>query len=1412
MLVTRVQLRFLVASLVLVSMVGPAGAGALRGRFLLGDKPVPGVIVSAVSYETPLDEARREARRLPAPPPISSATSGPDGSYVLTVSATPGKETLFSVRVEGGGAVAAAIAGPWDASESADLGDHVLSRAGALAGKVTDAAGVPAADAEVVLLAQLDRSEDSELEAAPRRTRTAADGTFHFDDASATGNMLTVEKTGLLVAQYTGVKAGALRAPIVLTAGAPVSGVVRKSDGTSPSAGALVRLEGHVITRWVEAGENGAFTITNAPVGTVTVVADAGEAGYLEQSEVKLPLAQGSALALVLQPPSALVGRTLDAKTGRPVPRTRIEVRGGGKSRATRSGTDGTYALRSLPPRSWQVRADEPRYVAWTHANVPVRAAETKKLDIPLVLGASFSGRVTDEDGQPVANAKGTLEQTAGATLARLVRRLRRDEPPVFRSRPDGTFSAGRITPGESQLLTVAHPDFERATVGGVSLLPGATKTGIAIVLKRGSLLTGVVKDGNGQPIAGAELALAQPFRFGGGPGRGRAIVNVAGGAGADSKGGTSGGDGTFSIHGVAPGEYALTVRHTGYATERVDPVKVPETGAPALIEVTLTLGAVISGRVVRRSGAGAEGFFVAATGTGRPRFDGNATPPQQTGYDGSFTVDGLKPGQSYDLQLFGPTGVVDGKHGIVAPASEVEITVAGLGRITGTALDARDGHPLTDFQVSYEPDRGGGGARIAMFIGRNSGGGSTGGLGQPVAVHTADGSFTLEDIPAGTWSVVVTAKGYQTARTASVTVEEGDTRAGIEVRVAKGLVVKGHVADSSSGAAVANASVALNQTGSSPGPGAMILEATNGDVTTDADGRFEIEGVAPGKQTLHVTHPDYTDATQAVEVAADGATVEVRMTQGGVVAGIVASSAGQPVPGANVALAQAGGGGGGGGGGFGFAAAAGELTSVTDGSGQFRFDHLGAGRFTATAALGSHTSAPVEVVLQAGQSQTGVALQLQLGVTIQGTVSGIPTTMVSGMTVNANGADSYSQSTRLGADGHFEFDNVPLGVVTLRGTATDTTGSTRSTTKQITASADQPIVTTELVFDPGFTLSGRVTQAGGPVAGATVFANLQGGGGRQASSTTDSSGSYQLNGLQAGTYTVNAMSALAAAGASKRQTITLTSDQALDIAFPSAKILGQVVDADGNLPLANATVTVAMQEIGGSGGGIGQRPATSDSNGQFSFTNLDEGTYTLSTSKPDYQLDKRDTAAADQASGSLVIALKRGAGIGIRVLDGLLGVPLSGVMVRVFDSQSAPVFGPSAITLDGDGLGEVPALPPGSYTVIAAASGYAPVRLAGINVPSPTVTIALTPGGSVLIQGGSKTLAPGTATGTITSAAGQPALLSLLNLQGRIAMSEPNLQLRNVPPGSYVLSFPAVAVSATFAVQEGAPTVVQLP
>ena len=162
----------------------------------------------------------------------------------------------------------------------------------------------------------------------------------------------------------------------------------------------------------------------------------------------------------------------------------------------------------------------------------------------------------------------------------------------------------------------------------------------------------------------------------------------------------------------------------------------------------------------------------------------GGPTTDEPTGPDGAFLIEGVSAGESYDLQVFGESGLGPRKAGISAPADGVELVVDGRGRIRGTALDAETGRALRDFEVSYEPSREGG--MVFRFGGP---GGRGRGPGQPAAVHADDGSFTLDDVAAGKWDVQVRAAGYEAARVGGVSVEEGATVEGVDVRLSRGGV-----------------------------------------------------------------------------------------------------------------------------------------------------------------------------------------------------------------------------------------------------------------------------------------------------------------------------------------------------------------------------------------------------------------------------------------------------------------------------------------------------------------------------------------------------------------------------------------------------------------------------------------------
>jgi hypothetical protein len=270
---------------------------------------------------------------------------------------------------------------------------------------------------------------------------------------------------------------------------------------------------------------------------------------------------------------------------------------------------------------------------------------------------------------------------------------------------------------------------------------------------------------------------------------------------------------------------------------------------------------------------------------------------------------------------------------------------------------------------------------------------------------------------------------------------------------------------------------------------------------------------------------------------------------------------------------------------------------------------------------------------------------------------------------------------------------------------------------------------------------------------------------------------------------------------------VTVNGDQTLDVVFPSAKLGGTVLDAAGRQPLPDAVVEVTSTDTSA---GAFVRSVTTDSNGTFLLADIDPTSYAVNVRKSGYQFSKRDVTAAEQGTDTLTFELTRGDGIGVVGRDGLYGVPLRGLLARVIDSQQSVVF-QGSIALDADGNGEIPSLRPGSYALMADASGYAAVTVPNVSVPSSPVILSLTPGGSLEIRSGPKTLAPGTARLHLRTAAGGPVPLSLFNPTGDVVVSTPVRRLENIAPGSYVLTVEGGGASP-FSIQEGGLSILNLP
>jgi hypothetical protein len=149
-----------------------------------------------------------------------------------------------------------------------------------------------------------------------------------------------------------------------------------------------------------------------------------------------------------------------------------------------------------------------------------------------------------------------------------------------------------------------------------------------------------------------------------------------------------------------------------------------------------------------------------------------------------------------------------------------------------------------------------------------------------------ADGFFTIEDLQAGSYDVRVFNTGRSFSTVATITVADGETTTGVDLRVHGGAVISGLVTSVATGDPLPDVSVFLYD-----GDGLQFTSLT------DDTGNYRVEHVGLGEYTVALASGTSADAAIVDVTDIDGAvyTANLQFAATATLTGIVTDSSGQP-------------------------------------------------------------------------------------------------------------------------------------------------------------------------------------------------------------------------------------------------------------------------------------------------------------------------------------------------------------------------------------------------------------------------------------------------------------------------------------------------------------------------------------
>ncbi len=584
-----------------------------------------------------------------------------------------------------------------------------------------------------------------------------------------------------------------------------------------------------VSYKWQRKNSTGDTETVAKAAGTITTPRSGSEPPFDLTSPFE---AMGMELGSLL-----LEGQIIDSQ-GVPVESAEVRVLGWPDKIFT-TNSDGTFSFPNMPEGPLSLSARAGNLVGGPHNHL--LTAESDPVVLRLFMGSRLNVKVVDESGNPVANSqvRTSLGHLASTNTEGLV-----------------SFRGARNT------VEVSASAAGYAASGTTVQIPkGGSETSAELMLIHGTAALGHVVNERGQPVVGARIVPYTPSEMR---------------SGASHNWSVSDDGGVFRFETVPKGIFQFTALHPDYAPSTTTPISFDGATLRSDLEIVMSPGATISGRVVDSSKSGVASATVrmvvdnADVGPGNIR----ATKSDESG---AFTLTGL-PRETVSLIAEATTGTSSATTIDLLTKTEVSnllIQLDQVGRITGIVVD-ETGEPVPEVKVVSWPDSKTVTSEREAFL-----------AGERVAHSDGAGKFTLGPLEDGVYEVVAITgnAGYDLP----VSAKPGTDL--IELVVPTAGAISGGVEFTDGGR-----------------PNLIAIELTRPPATPFSGDKFSMQDITPGRYRVRIRGPEFTETSVGEVEIGPGQQVDlgtIQVSRGRTVSGRVIDANGSPVSRATVAIGK---------------------------------------------------------------------------------------------------------------------------------------------------------------------------------------------------------------------------------------------------------------------------------------------------------------------------------------------------------------------------------------------------------------------------------------------------------------------------------------------------------------------------